>query len=161
VTPTKPDLVTQDVIVSMAYELNVDGKIEEAYDASNPIIFIYGHENIIPGLENQIRNMKIGDSKDITVPAEEAYGEVVEEAIIDVPREQFATNIPLQIGTILEVKDEQGNPMTAHISTVTDELITLDFNHPMAGKILSFKIKIIDLRAGSAEEIKAGQVLDH
>jgi FKBP-type peptidyl-prolyl cis-trans isomerase SlyD len=160
VIPTKPDLVTKDVVVSMAYELSVDGKIEEAYNDSDPIVFIYGHENIIPGLENQIRDMKIGDNKDITVPAADAYGEVVEEAIIDVPREQFPANIPLQIGTILEVKDEQGNPMTAHISAVTDELITLDFNHPMAGKTLNFKIKIIDLRAGKAEEIKAGQVLD-
>jgi FKBP-type peptidyl-prolyl cis-trans isomerase SlyD len=161
VTQNKPEQVTQNVVVSMAYELSVDGKIEEAYDDSKPIVFIYGHENIIPGLENELKDMKLGDSKTVTVAPAEAYGEVVEDAIIDVPRDQFPGDIPLQIGTILEVKDDQGNPLTAHITEVADTSVTLDFNHPMAGKTLNFRIKIIDLRLGSPQEISAGQVLDN
>lgn len=156
-----PNQVTKDIVVSMAYELSVNGNIEEAYDDSNPIVFIYGHENIIPGLEKALTGMKIGDSKDVTVNPADAYGEIMAEAIIGVPRSQFPADIPLQVGTILEVKDNNGNPLTAHISEVKDDEVTLDFNHPMAGKTLNFMIKILDLRPGSPEEIESGQALDN
>ena len=160
-TDNKPEQVEKDVVVSMAYQLTVDGNVEEAYDDGNPIVFLYGHDNIISGLENAMQGMKVGDSKNVTVAPKDAYGEVVDEAIIDVPSEQFPDDIPLKIGTILEVKDENGNPLTAYITEVAEESVTLDFNHPMAGKTLDFMIKILDLRAGKAEEIKAGQVIDN
>jgi len=154
----KPTQVAQDIVVHMAYQLTVDEKIEEAYNEEEPIIFIFGHDNIIPGLENELAGMKIGDTKDVVVQPAEGYGEFMDEALIDVPRSQFPNDIPLSIGTLLELKDDEGQPLTASIAGVTDEDVQLDFNHPMAGKTLYFKIKIIDLRQADPDEIETGQV---
>ena len=150
--------MAQDIVVHMAYQLTVDEKIEEAYNEEEPIIFIFGHDNIIPGLEKELENLKIGDTKEVTVLATEGYGEFLEEALIDVPLSQFPSDIPLSLGTLLELKDNEGNPLTAQIVAVTDNEVKLDFNHPMAGKTLYFKIKIIDLRQADPEEIETGVV---
>jgi FKBP-type peptidyl-prolyl cis-trans isomerase SlyD len=154
----KPTQIAQDIVVHMAYQLTVDEKVEEAYNEEEPIIFIFGHDNIIPGLESELQGMKIGDTKDVTVQPVDAYGEFNEEALIDVPLSQFPSDIPLSIGTLLELKDDEGNPLTASIAGVTDEDVQLDFNHPMAGKILNFMVKIIDLRQADPDEIETGQV---
>jgi len=154
----KPTQVAQDVVVHMAYQLTVDDKIEEAYDEEEPIIFIFGHDNIIPGLESEIQGLKIGDTRDVTVQPADGYGEIMQEALIDVPRAQFPDDIPLSIGTMLELKDDEGNPLTATIAAVNDSDIQLDFNHPMAGKTLHFMVKIMDLRPADPDEIETGQV---
>lgn len=156
----QPTQIEQDVVVTMAYELSVNGEIEEAYDEENPIVFLFGHENIIPGLEDELEGMKIGESKKVVVDPDNGYGDVVEDAIIDVPRDQFPEDIPLTIGTILELKDPDGNPMTAFITRVEGDKVVLDFNHPMAGKTLTFNVTIKDLRHGTEEEIETSQVLD-
>ena len=155
---SKPTQIAQDVVVYMAYQLSVDGKVEEDYDDQDPIIFIYGHENIIPGLEKELQGLKIGDSRQVTVIPSEGYGDLIDEAVIEIPRTQFPSEIPLTLGTILELKDDDGNPLTAYIVAVTDEMVTLDFNHPMAGKTLDFSIKIVALRQADPDEIKTGQV---
>ena len=154
----KPNQVTQDIVVHMAYELMVDGEVEEAYNEEEPIIFLFGHDNIIPGLEKELEGMKIGDTKEVTVTPADGYGDLMDEALVDVPREQFPADIPLSIGTLLELKDNEGNPLTARIAAVTEDAIQLDFNHPMAGKTLDFKVKIINLRQADPDELETGQV---
>jgi FKBP-type peptidyl-prolyl cis-trans isomerase SlyD len=150
--------VVDGLVVKMDYSLTVDGELIDTSDGSEPIEFIQGTGGIIPGLERELYGMKIGDGKDVVVSAEEGYGEVDEEAYMDVPRAEFPNDIPLEIGTMLELQDEDGNPMHATISKVTEDIVHLDFNHPLAGKELHFSVKIAGLRPATPEELDHGHV---
>lgn len=150
--------VADGLVVTMDYSLTVDGELIDTSEGSEPIEFLQGTGGIIPGLERELYGMAIGDGKDVIVSAEEGYGEVDEEAHMDVPRQEFPAEIPLEIGTMLEMQDQDGNPMHARITEVGAETVCLDFNHPLAGKELHFSIKIAGLRPATPEELDHGHV---
>ena len=143
-------------VVSMDYTLHVDGEVVDTSDGREPLEFIQGTGNIIPGLERELYGMVIGDSKKVSVAAADAYGELDPEAYTDVPRAEFPDNIPVEKGIEIQVRDESDNPMYARIDTFDDEIIKLDFNHPLAGKTLNFDVKIVGLRDASPEELDHG-----
>ncbi len=157
-TENKPEVVTDDVVVSIDYNLKVDGQIIDSTEGDEPLEYLQGHQNIIPGLERELEGMKIGQSKVVTVPPVDAYGDVDPENIIDVPRTEFPADIPLEEGTELEVKNSEGEVMTATITGVTNDSVKLDFNHPLAGKSLTFDVKVVDLRTPTEEELAHGHV---
>ena len=100
--------------------------------------------------------MKVGDKKSITVKPQDGYGDVDPEAFMEVPRAEFPAEIPLEIGTELELRDEDDEVMLATIKEVSKEVIRLDFNHPLAGQTLVFDVEILDLRAADEEELAHG-----
>jgi FKBP-type peptidyl-prolyl cis-trans isomerase SlyD len=104
--------------------------------------------------------MKVGDSKQVVVSPTEAYGEVDPENVIDVPRDEFPEEIPLEPGTELEVRNADGEVLSATIASVNGDTIKLDFNHPLAGKELTFNVTIVDLRTATEEELAHGHVHD-
>jgi FKBP-type peptidyl-prolyl cis-trans isomerase SlyD len=157
-TQNTPRAVADDVVVSLDYKLTVDGEVVDSTEGDEPLQFIHGHQNIIPGLERELAGMKIGDSKKVVVPPAQAYGEVDPGNIIDVPREEFPAEIPLEKGTELEVKNADGEVLSATISDFTKETVKLDFNHPLAGKELFFDVTVIDLRSATEEELAHGHV---
>ncbi len=157
-TQDKPQTVADDVVVSLDYSLTVDDQVIDSTEGEEPLEFLQGHQNIIPGLEDALQGMKIGDSKVVTVPAAQAYGEIDPENIVDVPRDEFPAEIPLEEGTELEVKNSDGEVLTATIASISAESIKLDFNHPLAGKTLTFDVTIADLREASEEELAHGHV---
>jgi FKBP-type peptidyl-prolyl cis-trans isomerase SlyD len=120
--------------------------------------FVQGSGNIIPGLEREMVGMGVGDSKDVVVAAADGYGEEDEKAFMDVPREQFPEEIPMKVGTELQVQNQAGQPMYARIETVGDKSVRLDFNHPLAGKELHFSVKVVGLRDATPEEKEHGHV---
>jgi FKBP-type peptidyl-prolyl cis-trans isomerase SlyD len=142
----------------MEYELRVDGELIDSSEANDPIIFIQGHSNIISGLENAIEGMKVGESKEVFVKAVDAYGEYDAEDFVEIPKAEIPEEIPLEIGTEITVNDEDGEEMSAFIEEVSLETVTLNFNHPLAGKDLTFKVKIVDIREATAEELEHGHV---
>ena len=144
--------VVDGQVIVMEYTLKVDGEVIDTSEGNGPIEFVQGAGNIIPGLERELYGMTIGESKDVVVSPEDGYGNVDNEAYMDVPREKFPANIPMEIGTQLELHDQAGNPMHARIDQVGDETVRLDFNHPLAGKELSFAVKIAGLRDATDEE---------
>jgi FKBP-type peptidyl-prolyl cis-trans isomerase SlyD len=157
VNSTIPTLVVaDDLVVSLAYKLTVENEVVDASEEGEPLEFLQGHGEIIPGLEKQLYGLAIGDAKQVDVGAAEAYGPIDPEALMDVPREQFPTEIPLEIGTVLQVKDSDGEVHNARISKVDAKSIQLDFNHPLAGKDLSFAITVVDLRQATEEELEHG-----
>jgi len=157
VNSTIPTLVVaDDLVVSLAYKLTVDNEVVDASEEGEPLEFLQGHGEIIPGLERQLYGLAVGDAKQVNVVSADAYGPVDPEALMDVPRQQFPTEIPLEIGTILQVKDSDGSVHNAHISKVEAQSIQLDFNHPLAGKDLSFAVTVVDLRQATAEELEHG-----
>ena len=150
--------VQDGVVVSMEYTLHVDGELLDTSDGQGPLQFLVGYGNIISGLENEMMGMKIGDNKDVVVVPSEAYGDFDEQAFMDVPREQFPEEIPMQVGTELQVQNQAGQPMYARIDMVGDKNVRLNFNHPLAGKELHFAVKVVGLRDATDEEKEHGHV---
>ena len=148
-------------VVSMDYVLQVDGKVVDSSEAGTPLQFIQGMGHIIPGLEHELYDMKIGENKKVVVLPKDGYGEVDPEAFMDVPRDSFPTDVPLEKGTELELREQSGHPMLARIDTISDESIRLNMNHPLAGKELHFDVKIVGLRPATEEEVSHGHVHDH
>ena len=159
-TNNNPKVVSDDVVVSIDYSLTVEGQVVDSTEGDEPLQFLQGHQNIIPGLERELSGMKIGDTKQVVVPPAQGYGEVDPDNVIDVPRSEFPTEIPLEVGTELEVKNADGEVLSASISEVNAKSVKLDFNHPLAGKELTFDVTVVDLRAATEEELAHGHVHD-
>lgn len=157
-TQNKPSSVADDVVVSINYSLTVDGEVVDSTEGDEPLQFLQGHQNIIPGLERELAGMKIGEKKQVVVSPAEAYGEVDPENIVDVPRSEFPSEIPLEPGTELEVKNADNEVLSATIAEVSANTVKLDFNHPLAGKQLTFDVTIVDLRQATEEELAHGHV---
>ena len=132
-------------VVLMEYTLRVDGEILDSSSGHEPLEFLQGAGNIIPGLEDELYGMAVGESKLVIVQPEDGYGVIDAEAFVEVPREQFPSNIPMEEGIEIQVTDENGTPMNARIDSVSDDSVTLDFNHPLAGKNLRFNVKILEV----------------
>lgn len=147
-------LIQDNLVVSLEYTLSVDGEIVASADSNDPIQFIQGMGNIIPGLERELNGMTIGESKTITLAPEDGYGEYDDEAFAEVPRDEIPDTVPLEIGTAIEMEDEDGNYLEALIDEIADDYVVLDFNHPLAGQELHFAIKVIALRGATEEELE-------
>jgi FKBP-type peptidyl-prolyl cis-trans isomerase SlyD len=151
----KPTIVADDLIVSMDYTLTVDGEVVDSSE-DGPLVFLHGAGNVIPGLETALYGLTLGETKDLTVASKDAYGDIDPTALVEIPRSEFPSEIPLEIGTELQVKNQDGEVLHATISEVNQEAVRLDFNHPLAGKDLSFHVTITDLRIATEEELEHG-----
>jgi len=152
------DTVEDGVVVSMEYTLHVDGELLDSSDGQGPLQFLVGYGNIIPGLEEEMRGMKIGDSKDVVVEPKNGYGEFDSEAFMKVPRADFPKDMPMEVDTELTVRDEEGNSRYARVDSIEDDNVTLNFNHPLAGDELRFHVKVVALRDPTEEELEHGHV---
>lgn len=150
--------ISDGQVVAMEYTLKVDGNVTDSSDGRAPLEFVHGAGNIIPGLEREMTGMAVGESKEVVVAAVDAYGEEDETAFMDVPRDQFPEEIPMKVGTELQVQNKDGQPMYARVELVGDKSIRLDFNHPLAGKELHFSVKVVDIREATQEEKEHGHV---
>jgi FKBP-type peptidyl-prolyl cis-trans isomerase SlyD len=157
----KPTVVADNVVVTIEYTLLVEGEILDSSEEEGPLEFLQGHSNIIPGLEKELYGMKPGERKQVVVQPDAGYGEFDEEALMDVPRSEFPEEIPLKPGVELEVTDQEGDTQLARIVSVSKSDVKLDFNHPLAGKVLEFDITIKELRQATSEEIDHGHVHAH
>ena len=154
----KPTQAAADMVVTIEYTLTVEGEVVDSSEEAGPLDYLQGHANIIPGLEREIEGMKIGESKTVLVAPEDGYGLIEPDAILEVDREEFPEDVPMEIGVELEITDDEGDMMFATIIKVGSKVVELDTNHPLSGKELSFDVKVTDLRAASAEELEHGHV---
>ena len=157
----KPGEVADDLVVTIDYTLTVDGEVLDSSEEEGPLEYLQGHHNIIPGLEREIAGLKIGEKKEVTVAPADGYGEIDDEAIMDVPLSEFPKELPLQAGLELEVTDKEENIMLATILEVGDDTVKLDTNHPLAGKTLHFEVAVLDLRSPTQDELAHGHVHSH
>jgi FKBP-type peptidyl-prolyl cis-trans isomerase SlyD len=149
----QPILIADDIVVSLDYQLTVDDEVIDTSEGTDPIQFLQGHGSIIPGLERELYGLAIGDSKEIIVEPADGYGELDADAYADVPRNEFPSQIPMEVGIELEMLDKSGDIMDARIEAVNADTVRLDFNHPLAGKQLHFSVKVVELRLPTAEEL--------
>jgi FKBP-type peptidyl-prolyl cis-trans isomerase SlyD len=149
------NVVASGMVVSLDYTLTVDGEIVDS-SGDQPLEYLQGYHNIIPGLEKALEGMLVGDSKDVQVAPEEAYGLRDAQAIYELPRTQFPPNFPVEIGRDLRVRSDSGQILNARICEVGDEIVKIDTNHPLAGKSLLFSTKISALRPATDQELANG-----
>jgi FKBP-type peptidyl-prolyl cis-trans isomerase SlyD len=131
--------------VKFDYTLTVDGQVVETTQGKQPLDYIHGQNQIIPGLEKQLEGMKVGDSKKIIVKPEDGYGPVMKEAFREFEKSKLPKDVEPQVGMMLELKDPEGNAYPAAISEVKETTVMLDFNHPLAGKELTFDVKVVSV----------------
>ncbi len=150
--------VADNVVVSIAYQLTLDdGDVLDSASASEPLIYLQGAGNIIPGLETELSGLNVGDSKQVTVAPGKAYGEVDPNEFQLVPRTLFPENLELEVGMGLRLVDQStGQPLEAYVSELHEDKVLLDFNHPLAGETLTFDVEIVALRQATDEEIAHG-----
>lgn len=142
-------------IVSIEYEVRDGANVVDSNIGGNPLVFMFGKGQIIPGLENGIAHMSMGEKGDVMVKAADAYGDYNEEAQQELPREQFA-GIDLNPGMTLYGQGEDGGTVQVTVKEVKDDNVIIDFNHPLAGKDLMFTVTINVVRDASPEEAMSG-----
>lgn len=148
-------IIEKNTVVSVHYT----GKFpesEEIFDTSKerePMEFLVGHKNMIEGFEQELLGAKKGDNREFTLLPERAYGHRNEDAIQEVPRDQFPAD--LEVGMMFQAQSDQG-PMQFSINEISENSVKIDFNHPMAGKTLQFNVEVISIREASEEEIEHG-----
>lgn len=124
-----------------------NGEVFDSSEGRDPLEFVVGSGQIIPGLDAAIPGMAVGDKKDVNVPCAEAYGEHNPEAKQAVPREQIPAEIPVAVGTQLQMQTPQGQVLPVTVAEVTETEVTLDANHPLAGQDLNFAIELVEIKA--------------
>jgi len=149
----------ENSVVGIEYELREAGKDEviDSNKGSAPLEFVMGKGQLIPGLEKALVGMSAGESADILVKADEAYGQRDEQAVQKLPREQFE-GIELEKGMALYGQGQNGETVQVTVVDFDDESVTVDFNHPLAGKDLMFSVTVVTERDATPEEAATGQV---
>ena len=122
-----------------------DGSTFDSSEGRDPLEFTVGSGQIIPGLDQALPGMAVGDKKTVEVPADQAYGHPDPNARQAVPRADIPADIPLDLGTQLQVQTPQGQVMPVTVIEVTEDQVTLDANHPLAGKDLTFAIELVEI----------------
>jgi FKBP-type peptidyl-prolyl cis-trans isomerase SlyD len=141
--------------VELEYSLTLDsGEVVDRSTPEKPLGFIFGANQIIPGLEQKLMGMAAGEDAKLVVEAAEAYGERNEELIRDLPRKYFPEGTDVQPGMIFQASTPSG-PATMRVIEVGDDSVKADFNHPMAGQRLTFDVKVIEVREATKEELDA------
>lgn len=147
--------VSKDKVVKIHYTLkDVDGNVLDSSVGKEPLEYLHGNGFLIVGLERELEGKNPGDKFDVTIQPEDAYGKYDEALILDVQRSQFETNDPIEVGMQFQVMTPQG-PSIVTVIEVTDDIIKINGNHELAGKVLHFDVEVVDVRELTQEEIDA------
>ncbi|MBN1368897.1 MAG: peptidylprolyl isomerase [Dehalococcoidaceae bacterium] len=122
-----------------------DGSVFDSSLGRDPLEFTLGEGSVIPGFESAVNGMKIGDSKTVTIPCEQAYGQRDDNQLIEIPKSQLPENLNPAVGQQLQMQTMEGQVLVVTVTRVDDESITVDANHPLAGKDLTFKIELVEI----------------
>jgi len=151
-------VVEKDKVVSVSYELKVEGELVDQTSEEKPLTFLFGAGQLIPGFEKNLKGKETGDQYAFTVDPEEGYGEVNPEAVVEVNKEMFVVEgeliKELQVGAVLPMRDQTGNTLHGKVLNIGLGKVKLDFNHPLAGKELNFSGKVTEVRQATADELE-------
>jgi len=153
--------IAPERVVTLTYALhNAEGELVDAVDNSRPFSFIHGVGMTIPGFDKGLFNLKAGDVFSFDVPPADGYGEYYEENVVALDSEIFvgAPDDVMQIGNIVPMQDQEGNPMQGKIVEIRPDVVVMDFNHPLAGTTLRFSGNILSVREATNEELATGQI---
>ena len=151
-------------VVSIVYELrsgSKEGEIVEALTPENPLTFVFGTGGLLPKFEENLSGLTSGTDFEFLLNSEDAYGPVVESAVVHVPKNIFEVDGKidenlLKVGNMVPMMDAEGRRMNGKIMTIDEEAVQMDFNHPMAGNDLFFKGQVTEVREATEEELNHG-----
>ncbi|MCI1209105.1 MAG: peptidylprolyl isomerase [Treponema sp.] len=147
--------ITKDKVVSINYTLkDADGNELDSSKNTEPLEYLHGNGQLIPGLEMQLEGKTKGEKLSAVVEPKDAYGEYDEKLVIEVPRTQFDAETQIEVGMQFQA-DTAGGPTIVKVTKITDDKITVDANHDLAGKTLYFDVEIMDIRDAKPEELAA------
>ncbi len=153
--------VGKDRVVKFEYVLALEGgDVVDSSEGHEPLAYLHGYGNIIPGLERQMEGMEVGEERNIVVEPEEAYGEYVEGQDMLVPLNEFPQGMNPEVGMGILVETPDGQQIPYFITEIGDGMARLDPNHPLAGQRLHFKVKVVDVREATEEEKAHGHIHD-
>jgi FKBP-type peptidyl-prolyl cis-trans isomerase SlyD len=155
--------VSKDSMVTLTYDLRLDGKEGEIFESAtqeSPLIFLHGAGLMIPAFEEQLVGKKSGEKFEISIPAASGYGEINEEAVVELPLDIFKVDgkvddALLTPGNSVPMMSAHGQRMDGIVVSVEGETVTMDFNHPLAGEDLHFSGEILEVRAATEDELSA------
>lgn len=152
--------VADGLVVSLDYTLRLDdGQEIDSSSGREPLQFLQGYGQIIPGLEKALYGMGVGDQKDVVVAPADGYGETDPDAYQVVPHDVFPSDMTLKQGMGLRMRDaSSGQALDAYVAEIRPEGVLLDFNHPLAGETLFFDVTVVALRKATDEEMSHGHV---
>jgi FKBP-type peptidyl-prolyl cis-trans isomerase 2 len=132
--------------VKFLYTLKVDGNVLESSEGKGPLSVTLGNHKVIPGLEEALASMKAGEKRTVTVAPEKGYGPYLPERVTKVPKTAFKDMSGLKPGMMVSGNDRNGRPFQAKVKEVGSKDVTLDLNHPLAGKTLSFDVEMVAIQ---------------
>jgi len=153
--------IEQNKVVSLSYKLEADGKEIEVVTNEKPMQFMYGVGYLLPAFETKIKDMNVGDKFDFTLQAADAYGEIYEDAIIELSKDVFEVEGEfddqyVKVGENIPMQDQEGNRLYGVVEEITATTVTMNFNHPLAGNTLHFAGEIVDVREATPEDLAGG-----
>jgi len=154
-----PEKVEVDTVVSIHYSLSLDsGQKVDSSSGGEPLDYLHGHGNIVPGLEVELTGRTIGESVKTRVAPENGYGERDPARIQTVPRSVFPDDLEMAEGMRLNAQDDKGVPIQMQVTAIQEDEVTVDLNHPLAGEGLNFEVEVVQVRAATQEELAHGHV---
>lgn len=153
-------------VVSIVYELrsgSAEGEVVESLNNDNPLTFLFGTGGLLPKFEENLSGLTSGDGFEFLLRSEDAYGPVVENAIVHVPKSVFEIDgkideTLMKVGNTVPMMDAEGRRLNGKVIAIEPEAVQMDFNHPMAGNDLFFKGQVTDVRSATEEELSHGHV---
>ena len=151
-------MIANNKVVSIHYHLtNDDGEVLDSSRGKEPLLYLQGRGNIIPGLENALIGKTVGDKLDVVVSPEQGYGEVNETLLQQVPKSAFPADHEIQIGQTFTAQGANG-PFQVEVTKIEEETVTVDANHPLAGVTLNFAVEVVEVRDATEQELAHGHV---
>ena len=148
--------IAQDQVVSIHYTLKNDaGEVLDSSASGEPLTYLHGHGQLIPGLERELAGKNVGDKLAVTIPPADAYGDYDKALVQRVPRRALRGVQQVRVGMQLQAQTEHG-ARTVTVTQLTGDMVTLDGNHPLAGQSLNFEVEVKDARQATAEELAHG-----
>lgn len=145
--------IENNKLVKIHYKGTLEnGEVFDSSEGKDALEFVFGMGMIIPGLEKGIKGLKTGDKKTVNIVATEAYGPRMDEAMQDVPKDQFPGDVELKVGMQLAAQGPQGT-IPVSIVEINGDMIKVDFNHPLAGKDLTFDVEVVEVKEATPEDI--------
>ncbi|MBI5431768.1 MAG: peptidylprolyl isomerase [Planctomycetes bacterium] len=152
-----PTTVSDGVVVAIHYTLKNDaGETLDSSSGGDPLEYLHGAGNIVPGLESALTGKQLGEQLEVSVAPADGYGERDPRGVQKVPRNSFPPGVDLQPGMAFLADGPDGEPVQVWISALEADRVVIDLNHPLAGVTLHFEVQISALRAATAEEIEHG-----
>ncbi|MFQ5451843.1 MAG: peptidylprolyl isomerase [Nitrospinaceae bacterium] len=152
-------MIKKDSVVSLSYILkNENGEELDRSETADPLTYMHGHGQIVPGLENALEGLTVGEKKEVSVSPRDGYGEVIPQLKMKVNRDKFPADANIEPGMQFTAKTEDDKQIPFTVQAVEGDEVMLDGNHPLAGEKLHFSVEVIEVRHATAEELQHGHV---